>query len=106
MGFLQCFHYPSYTCKQLAIMKRGKFLYSGNMKELLEQSKGHVWICTAKDEATARTLEKEYRVSSKQYVGNELQIKLISGATPNIEYRSCEATLENAYLYIANKELL
>ncbi len=92
------------TCNQLAVMKKGKFLYSGSMKELLEQANGHIWICKAKDEGTARELEKKYHVSSKQYVGDELQMKLISEARPHIECRSCEATLEDAYIYIANKE--
>ena len=46
------------TCNQLAVMKNGKFLYSGNMKELLEQAGGHIWICKTKDEGTARELEK------------------------------------------------
>ena len=92
------------TCNQLAVMKKGKFLYSGSMKELLEQANGHIWICKAKAEGTARELEKKYHVSSKQYVGDELQMKLISEARPHIECRSCEATLEDAYIYIANKE--
>jgi ABC-type multidrug transport system ATPase subunit len=92
------------TCNQLAVMKKGKFLYSGNMKELLEQADGHIWIYKAKDERVARKLEKKYRVSSKQYVGSELQMKLISEAPPQIECSSSEATLEDAYIYITNKE--
>ncbi len=32
------------TCNQLAVMKKGVFLYSGSMRELLNQAKGHVWI--------------------------------------------------------------
>lgn len=93
------------TCNQLAVMKNGRFLYSGNMKELLEQARGHIWICKTKEERTARELEKKYHVSSKQYVGDELQMKLISETPPKIECSSCEATLEDAYIYLANKEL-
>ena len=46
------------TYNQLAVMKNGKFLYSGNMKKLLEQARGHIWIYKTKDEGTARELEK------------------------------------------------
>lgn len=92
------------TCNQLAVMKKGKFIYSGNMKELLEQANGHVWICKVKDEGAARELEKKYHVSSKQYAGDELQMKLISKTQPQMECSPCEATLEDAYIYIANKE--
>lgn len=92
------------TCNQLAVMKKGKFLYSGNIKELLNQAKGHIWICKTKEEQVVRELEKKYHISSKQYVGDELQMKLISEAQPKIECSSCEATLEDAYIYIVNKE--
>lgn len=74
------------------------------MKELLEQAAGHIWICKAKDETMARELEKTYHVSSKQYVEDGLQIKLISEMKPLIECSPCEVTLEDAYIYITNKE--
>ena len=92
------------TCNQLAVMKKGEFLYLGNMRELLNQAKGHVWICKTKDEGEARELERRYHVSSKQYMGDELQVKLISEAPPRMNCSPCEATLEDAYIYIANKE--
>lgn len=92
------------TCSQLAVMKKGEFLYSGSMKELLEQAEGHVWTCKTKDEGAAKELEEKYHVSSKQYAGGELQMKLISETPPQIECSSCQATLEDAYIYIANKE--
>lgn len=92
------------TCNQLAVMKKGEFLYAGSMQDLLEQANGHVWTCKASDESTARKLEQKYHVSSKQYVGNDLQIRLISELPPQVECRACEATLEDAYIYITNKE--
>ena len=93
------------TCNQLAVMINGKFLYSGNMNGLLEQAKGHVWICKTKDERVARELEKNYHVSSKQYVGDELRMRLVSETPPQMECSSCEVTLEDAYIYIANKKM-
>lgn len=92
------------TCNRIAVMKKGRFLYSGGMKGLLDQAKGHVWICKVADERMARELEKQYHISSKQYMGDELQIKLISEIPPQIECSSCEVTLEDAYIYITNKE--
>ncbi len=92
------------TCNQLAVMKKGKFLYAGSMRELLEQSRGHIWTCKANDETTARELERKYHVSSKQYVGSELQIRWISELPPEIVCSPCEATLEDAYIYITNKK--
>lgn len=90
------------TCNQLAVMKKGQFLYSGSMRELLNEARGHVWICKVDDESRARELEKEYHVSSKQYVDGGLQIKFLSKKKPQIECVPCEATLEDAYIYITN----
>lgn len=56
------------------------------------------------NETTARELERTYHVSSKQYVGSELQIRWISELPPEIVCSPCEATLEDAYIYIANKK--
>lgn len=53
----------------------------------------------------ARELEKKYHISSKQYVGDGLQMKLVSETQSQIECSSCEATLEDAYIYITNKEM-
>lgn len=92
------------TCNRLAIMKKGKFLYSGSMEELLEQAKGHVWVCKSDNDKMVRELEKKYHVSSKQFVDGSLQIKMISKLQPEIECVSCEATLEDAYIYMTNKE--
>lgn len=94
------------TCNQLAVMKKGKFLFSGELKALLAQAEGHIWICAAADEKMERELEKNYHVSSKQYEGNELRMKLISERKPDLECSPCGATLEDAYIYITNKRSL
>ena len=58
------------TCTQLAIMKKGNFLYSGSVSGLLENAKGCVWNCTVQNAEEARLLEANYSISSKQYVEN------------------------------------
>lgn len=93
------------ACSQLAIMKKGQFVYCGSMKELLNQAKGHVWSCRAEDETSAGKLEKDYRVSSKQFVDGGLQLKIICRNKPEIECIPCEATLEDAYFYIINADM-
>lgn len=92
------------TCNQLAVMKKGAFLYAGSMQELINEAKGHIWICKATDEKQAREIEKKYHVSSKQYVDGELQIKLINKGKPDIDCTPVSATLEDAYIYITNKQ--
>ena len=92
------------VCNQLAVMKKGQFLYAGSIKELVRAAKGHVWICRLRDEVQAREIEKKYHISSKQLSEDGVQIRLISEKMPNIECISVEPTLEDAYIYISGQQ--
>lgn len=92
------------VCNQLAVMKKGQFLYAGSMKELVRAVKGHVWICRLRDEVQAREIEKKYHISSKQLSEDGVQIRLISEKMPNIKCISVEPTLEDAYIYISGQQ--
>ncbi len=89
------------VCSQLAVMKKGKFLYAGSMKELVRTARGHVWICLLHDEAQAREAERRYHISSKQLSENGIQIRLISRDAPDIDCIPAEPTLEDAYIYVS-----
>ena len=92
------------VCNQLAVMKKGQFLYAGSMKELVRAAKGHVWVCRLRDEVQAREIEKKYHISSKQLSEDGVQIRLISEKMPDIECVSVEPTLEDAYIYISGQQ--
>ncbi len=91
------------TCNQLAVMKKGRFLFTGSKKDLLNNAHGKVWICHVEDELKARELEKQYLVSAKQYVEGGLQMKLLSSERPQVECEAAEETLEDAYIWLANE---
>lgn len=93
------------VCNQLAVMKKGEFLYAGSMKELLSEAKGHVWVCQARDEVQAREIEREYHISSKQLSEKGVQIRLINEKKPEVDCIPVEPTLEDAYIFIAGKSL-
>lgn len=88
------------TCNQLAVMKKGKFLYAGSVKELIDNAKGCVWECVVDNPIKARELEKKYHVSSKQNIEGGIQLRILSREKPNIECRPADATLEDAYMYL------
>lgn len=90
------------TCNRLSIMKKGSILYSGGIRELLEEAKGCVWSCYVENEEEALELEKSYHVSAKQYVDNGLKLKLLCEKKPDADCMPCEVTLEDAYIYITN----
>lgn len=90
--------------KCILLMKKGTFLYVGSMQDLVNEAKDHIWICKVADETQARKLEKKYHISAKQYVNEGLQMKLISEQKPDIDCISVSAILEDAYIYITNKQ--
>lgn len=90
------------TCNRLAVMKKGRFLYADTIANLCNEAKGKIWVCQEVDEMTARELEQNYHVTSKQYGNQGMQVKLISETKPETTCRQVEATLEDAYIYITS----
>ncbi len=88
------------TCNQLAVMKKGEFLYEGSMRNLLDKARGHVWACEVEDDDQARELEKKYHVSSKQYTEDGLHLRIICDKKPDIACIPCDISLEDAYIYL------
>ena len=91
------------TCNRLAIMHKGSFLYAGSMRELAQTAQGKIWICKVPDEERAKEVERKYRITSKQYVEDGLQLRVISERQPEAECVSVPATLEDAYLYVTKQ---
>lgn len=94
------------TCQKLAIMKKGKFLYTGSVTDMMQEAKGHNWICRVSDEKEARELEKKYHISSKQFTEDGMKVKIISGQKPSAECYQPEISLEDAYMYLMNADQL
>ena len=89
------------TCSRLAVMKKGNFLYSGSVRELLGMVRGKVWDCCVSDEEAAGRLERAYLVSAKQYADSGVRLRIIPQNTSAC--MPCEATLEDAYIYVSNR---
>lgn len=92
------------ACSRLAVMKKGEFLYTGEVSELLQMAKGHIWVGTVKNEEEARMWEQTCHITSKQYTESGLRVKIISGEKPGPGCVQPEITLEDAYMYLMNRE--
>nr|WP_317448460.1 ABC transporter ATP-binding protein [uncultured Sellimonas sp.] len=88
------------TCSQLAVMRKGSFLYTGTVQDLLSQAKGKIWTANVADDTEAKRLEKQYRTTSKQYTEEGMTVKIISNVKPDIDCTQPKITLEDAYLYL------
>lgn len=92
------------TCNQLAVMKKGHFLYVGSVLELLEHAKEIVWDYVTTDSMQARESEKKYLISAKQYTEDGIQMRILSKEKPDVDCKMGTATLEDAYIYLTNEQ--
>lgn len=93
----------SATCNTLAVMKKGVFLYAGDMAELMERARGHVWVCPVSSDEEIRELEKYGHVSSKQFTEDGLMVKVIGDVRPYGDCVAADVSLEDAYMYLMNE---
>ena len=111
---LICFHMPVFfiiagylyqnKINKYESMKKGRFLYTGTMRELLNKARGHVWECCTEDESLARELERKYHISSKQYTEEGIRLRLLGENMPSESgCIACDVTLEDAYIYVTNR---
>lgn len=89
------------TCSQLAVLKKGRLLYNGSVKEMLLQAEGHVWNCKLEEEQQVRELEQKYHISSKQIQEDGMTVRVISQVKPEVPCNPAKATLEDAYIYLS-----
>lgn len=80
------------------LMKKGRFVLQGTVLELIEKAKGKVWELTVSP-AEARKWKEKTTVANLRHEGKQVVLRVISDTMPTPEAVTCEATLEDLYLY-------
>ena len=83
---------------EVLLMKKGKFVLQGTVQELTEKANGKVWELTVPAKE-ARKWQAKTTVANLRHEGKEVVLRIISDKKPSEEAGSCEATLEDLYLY-------
>lgn len=83
---------------EVLIMKKGRFVLQGTVSELIEKAKGKVWELTVLPEE-ARKWQEKTTVANLRHEGKQVVLRIISDTMPTPEAVTCEATLEDLYLY-------
>ncbi len=83
---------------EVLLMKKGKFVLQGTVQELTEKANGKVWELTVPAKE-ARKWQAKTIVANLRHEGKEVVLRIISDKKPSEEAVSCEATLEDLYLY-------
>ncbi len=83
-------------CVHMAIMDRGKLLYSGTTDDALSLIRGRVFEREV-EKAELAEYQQRYPVISNKLVGGKPQIHIFSDGAPEPEFRSAKETLEDVY---------
>ena len=83
---------------EVLLMKKGKFVLQGTVQKLTEKANGKVWELTVPAKE-ARKWQAKTTVANLRHEGKEVVLRIISDKKPSEEAVSCEATLEDLYLY-------
>lgn len=83
---------------EVLLMKKGRFVLQGTVSELTEKAKGKVWELTVLP-AEARKWQEKTTVANLRHEGKQVVLRIISDTMPTPEAVTCEATLEDLYLY-------
>ncbi len=88
---------------EVLLMKDGKFILQGTVPQLVRKAEGKVWeLSVPKEEA--RKWEAKTTVANFRHEGEQVVLRVISATKPAEQAVSCEATLEDLYLYYFGAE--
>jgi ABC-2 type transport system ATP-binding protein len=83
-------------CTHMAIMDKGKLLFSGNTDDALQQIKGKVWERKV-EKADLLKYQKEYKIISSKLTGGKPLIHAFSPTDPGDGFTRAEENLEDVF---------
>ena len=83
---------------EVLLMKKGKVVLQGSVSELTKKAYGKVWELTVSQEET-RMWQAKTTVANLRREGEQTVLRIVSDVAPHERAVSCEATLEDLYLY-------
>ncbi len=89
-------------CIQMAIMDKGKLLFSGNTDDALSQIKGKVWEKKV-DKAELPAYQNGYKIISSKLVGGKPLIHAFSATELSDGFSRAEETLEDVFFAKLNE---
>ena len=91
-----------FPAQALAIMAKGRLLYSGAPEPLLAQAAGHVFEWTV-DADRVVELRARHVTSSSIRRPDGVRLRIVADASPHADAIACEPTLDDAYLWLLTR---
>lgn len=83
---------------EVLLMKKGKLVSQGTVSELTKEAEGKVWELTVSP-AEAKSWQDKAAVANLRHEGERVVLRILADEKPAEGAVSCEATLEDLYLY-------
>ena len=83
---------------EVLLMKNGRFVLQGSVPELVQKVSGKVWELSVSPKEV-RKWQAKTTIANVRHEGKEVILRIISDRCPDEYAASCEATLEDLYLY-------
>lgn len=90
------------SCRDLAILDKGRIRYRGSVSGLLERAAGKVWMVKV-DPKELSTVNIKYSVISTVNEEDSVKVRIIANESPSQNAVAVKPTLEDAYMYVMKK---
>lgn len=87
-----------YVANEIWLMKDGRLVREGTLREVIDSMPDKVWICQVEHEMVSEMMKK-YKVSNMKSEPKGVQLRLIAEEKPFLDAVRVEATLEDVFLY-------
>ncbi len=94
----------SSTCENVALLNRGKVVFTGSPEELISEANGKVWLIHATEKEYLEINEK-YPVITTIPTDNGWEIQVVADSINGYDGRLIDPNLEHAYVYFMEKKL-
>ncbi|MEO7325964.1 MAG: ABC transporter ATP-binding protein [Dokdonella sp.] len=87
----------------LAVMAKGKLLFSGAPEPLIAQAQGHVWEWLVPESQVAQT-RTQFTISSSLRRADGVRLRVVSATSPSNDAQACAPDLDDAYLWLLARD--
>lgn len=87
------------SCTGMAVLDRGRLIFSGTPQELIQQAKGKVWQIELEAEEWER-VESEFPILSSRSMNGKMQVRVLADQNPLGRSELAEAGVEDGYMAV------
>lgn len=85
------------SCNTLVVLNKGKVVYNGTVRSMIEQAKGNVWSINI-DVDKVEEYNRNFTVLSTVFESDNANLKILSKEKPSSNAELVSPTLEDAYM--------